>query len=143
MFILLNISKNKNLIVKIFSNDSEIIQTLLDILTDTYNFKYDRIQKILCNIFFDEFLKIFSDLNLHELRILNNFKFTELNIAGLDKYPKSYYENILEILINFNFTYSQSLNNKKNYDDTDDRNLSKNLLLYIQLKFCIFRVLSE
>jgi len=119
MIILVNLGKNKNLIIKIFSEGSEIIDILLEILRQTKNSKFNKIGKILCNIFFDEFYSIFFDNNLEELYIHNNSIFTEENTEGLDRYSKIYYINILNSLINFNITYENLLH------EGEDKALSK------------------
>lgn len=124
MILLLNISKRKELIVKIFSDNSEIIEILLEILKQSNNIKgNNRIKKILCHIFFDEFYWMFFDNDLEDLYILNNSKLTEENTEGLDKYSKSYYVNILDSLLDLNFTY-EYLSNSKVLPEGDEKALS-------------------
>jgi len=127
MIILVNVAKNKNLVKSIFSEDSEIIEILLEILKQTKTSKSNRIKKILCHIFFDEFYQIFFDNNLEDLFIINNSKFTEENTEGLDKYSKIYYVNILNTLIDLNITY-ELLSASKVIPDGEEKPLGKFLL---------------
>lgn len=124
MIVLLNIGKSKNLIMKIFADESEIIEILLEILKHTKVSKSNRIKKILCHIFFDEYYKIFFDNELEDLFIINNSKLTEENTEGLDRYSKAYYVNILNTLVDLNITY-EMLSNNKIFPGGDEKSLSK------------------
>jgi len=124
MIVLVNIGTSKNLIIKIFSEESEIIEILLEILKQTKIAKSNRIKKVLCHIFFDEFYQIFFDNNLEDLFIINNSKFTEENTEGLDKYTKIYYVNILNSLIDLNITYD-ILSTNKVLPEGDEKPLCK------------------
>ena len=73
MIVLLNLNSSKYLIKKIFCDTSEIIDTLLEIIKLTGKSKFLKIKKILCHLFFDEYIeKIFTNYNLLDLYILNN-----------------------------------------------------------------------
>lgn len=112
MIVLVNIGTSKNLIMKIFADESEIIEILLEILKHTKNSKSNRIKKILCHIFFDEYYNIFFNNELEDLYIINNSKLTEENTEGLDRYSKTYYINILNTLVDLNITYDILTSNK-------------------------------
>ena len=62
----------------------------------------------MCNIFLDEYKEIFFPSNLEysleEMFIFNNQKFSEVNNEGLDIYPKSFYKNILENILQMEFS---------------------------------------
>ena len=133
MIVFVNLKNNKNLIIKIFSDGSEIIEILLEILKQTKSAKSNKIKKILCHIFFDEFYHIFFDNNLEDLYILNNSKFTEENTEGLDKYSKFYYVNILNTLVDLNLTY-EILSNNKVLPEGEEKVLS-NFLSFLFKKF--------
>ena len=107
MILLLNIRNLKDLMNRMFSKNSQITEILLEILDKTNKYKSIRIKKILCHLFFEEYYKLFFDNNLEELYIENNSKFTERNTEGLDKYPKNFYVNILDSLVDLNITYEQ------------------------------------
>lgn len=129
MIVLNNIGKSKNLIMKIFADESEIIEILLEILKQTKQSKSNRLKKILCHIFFDEYYNIFFDNELEDLYIINNSKFTEENTEGLDRYSKTYYINILNTLVDLNITY-ETLSNNKVLPEGDEKSLSKFLIFY-------------
>ena len=147
MILLLNIRNLKDLLIRIFTKDSEVIEILLEILEKTNNYKSIRIKKILCHLFFDEYSKLFSDNNLEELYIDNNSRFTETNTEGLDKYPKNFYVNILDTLVDLNITYEQMVI-KKILPEGEERALSilKYLtefnLIHLQLKLLLYKALS-
>lgn len=123
MIVLVNIGKSRSLVEKIFADESEIIEILLEILKQTKNSKYNRIKKILCHIFFDEYYNIFFNNDLEDLFIINNSKFTEENTEGLDKYSKIYYVNILNTLVDLNVTY-EILSNNKVFSEGEEKALS-------------------
>jgi hypothetical protein len=124
MILLLNIKNLKDLLIRIFSKDSEITDILLEILDKTSDYDSIRIKKILCHLFFDEYYLIFSHNNLEDLYIENNSKFTEMNTEGLDKYPKNFYVNILDSLVDFDITYEQMVL-KKILPEGEERTISK------------------
>ncbi len=136
MIVLLNIGSRKSLIMKIFADESEIIEILLEILKKTRFSKSTRIKKILCHIFFDEYYNIFFNNELEELYIINNSKFTEENTEGLDRYSKTYYVNILNTLVDLNITY-EILSHNKVFPEGDEKSLSK--LLPFILYYIFYR----
>jgi len=139
MIVLVNIGKRKNLIMKIFAEESEIMEILLEILKQTKNFKSNRIKKILCHIFFDEYYGIFFDNELEDLYIINNGIFTEENTEGLDRYSKTYYVNILNTLVDLNITYEIFSNNKV-LPEGDEKALS---IYFAKIKkFFVFIILK-
>ena len=92
---------------RIFSKNSEITEILLEILDKTDNYKSNRIQKILCHLFFEEYYKLFLDNNLQKLYIDNFPNFNEKNSEDLDKYDSNFYKNILDTLVDLNITYEK------------------------------------
>jgi len=130
MILLLNIRNLKDLLIRMFSKNSEITEILLEILNKTINYKSIRIKKILCHLFFDEYYKLFFDNNLEELYIENNSKFTEINTEGLDRYPKTFYVNILDSLVDLDITYEQMVV-KKILPEGQERAISN---------FCFFSI---
>jgi hypothetical protein len=107
-----------------FSKNSEITEILLEILDKTNNYNSIRIKKILCHLFFDEYYFLFFQNNLEDLYIENNSKFTEMNTEGLDKYPKNFYVNILDSLVDLDITYEQMVL-QKILPEGEERSISK------------------
>ena len=124
MILLLNIKNLKDLMKRMFSKNSEITEILLEILEKTNNYSSIRIKRILCHLFFDEYFKLFFDNNLDDLYIENNSRFTEVNTEGLDKYPKNFYVNILDSLVDLNITYEQMVIQKM-LPEGNERAISK------------------
>ena len=124
MIVLLNLNSSKYLIKKIFCDTSEIIDTLLEIIKLTGKSKFLKIKKILCHLFFDEYIeKIFTNYNLLDLYILNNSKFTQDNTEIIDKYSNNFYMNILNSITYLNMTYN-NLNEKKLLSEGEERSIS-------------------
>jgi hypothetical protein len=117
MIILINLKRNTKFLIQIFDKNSKLIEVLISILRKENNCKKKskKISKILCNIFLDEYKLIFfnSDYTLDEIFIYNNEKFSQVNNEGLDVYPKSLYKNILENLLNSEYSYEKLFYDEK------------------------------
>ncbi len=99
MLLLLNTNECHFFLENVFENNSKIVKDLLTILKISKSYKKRKIFQIYCNLFFDEYKEMFFNNNMDELFILNNEKFTKLNIEGLDIYPRDFYKKILNIIL--------------------------------------------
>ncbi len=123
MIIIKHSSESKYLIEQIFDNNSKLVKDILTILKVSRNYKKNKILQIFCNLFFDEYKDIFFSNDLDNLFILNNEKFTKLNIEGTDIYPKDIYVKILNILKELEFTYEQYFTDKYFHFEEEDKSL--------------------
>ena len=117
MIALINLQQKYNFVIQIFQKDSKLMHILYSTLklSNEVNGNSNRISKILCNLFLDEYKEMFflsSELaedeslevtqeltsELEQLFIYNNEKFSKINIEGLDIYPKQLYTLSLEYL---------------------------------------------
>jgi hypothetical protein len=118
MVLLLNLKSNKTFLILVFEKDSKLIKTLLNILKSSLKYKNsNKISKILCNLFLSEFKEIFffhKDHLLEELFIINNEKFSKINIEGTDIFPKKIYSNILENILNLKLSFEVIFENLSN-----------------------------
>lgn len=129
MILLINI-KNKNILNLIFEKDSKLVKILLNIIDNSKQFhKSNKICKIFCNLFFTEYREIFSKYELEELYILNNEKFTSINVENIDIYPKNVYCSILEKIFTLDLSYD-FLNNKSICIQDDDKPLCILIIYY-------------
>ena len=67
--------------------------------------------------------EIFILNKVDELFILNNEKFTKINVEGLDIYPKEIYKIILDIVIKLDFTYEEYMTESYFNFEEEDRSL--------------------
>jgi hypothetical protein len=127
MLLLINLNTKKNFLEMLFEKDSKLIKILISyIKSSCKNYQNsNKIARIYCNLFFDEYKNMFFLNEIEDLFILNNEKFTKVNTEGLDIYPKNVYINILETIKNLDFTYD-FLSNKNIIQDQDDKPLGKN-----------------
>jgi len=122
MILLINLKTKKTFTYLVFKKDSKLIEILINVIKISKNYKSsNKISKVFCNLFLDEYKEIYFNSNdpvLEELFITNNEKFSKINIEGLDKYPKPVYKNILENIINLDITYSKIFS-KNVFEDSD------------------------
>ena len=136
MIILINLKTSKNFILFVFDRDSKLIKIILEIIKISKEYRNNnsnRITKIFCNLFLDEFKHLLYDPNakdtlMLDLFILNNEKFTKINTDGLDRYPNSIYQDILKIILDFNLTYDQIFS--KNTFEEDEKPIGKYLIKF-------------
>jgi hypothetical protein len=123
MIIIKNSKDCKMLLEYLFDNNSKLVKDILNILRISRAYKKNKILQIYCNLFFDEYKEIFFNSGLDEMFIMNNEKFTKVNVEGVDVYPPTLYTNILNILLELDFTYEQYFTDKYfNYEE--DKSIS-------------------
>lgn len=109
MIILLNLKHKKVFLEHLFEKNSKMISLIIKIIKSSKNFhNSNRISKVFCNLFFDEYKEIFflhNDPNLEEMFILNHEKLSEIIIEGVDVYPKQIYNHILLKLLNLEINF--------------------------------------
>jgi hypothetical protein len=109
MIVLLNLKKNKNFIYSAFEKESKLVKLLISLIKSSRSFQNsNKISKVFCNLFLDEYKEIYflhDDPEIEDLFILNNEKFSEVNVEGMDIYPKKVYQSILESVLNLDITY--------------------------------------
>lgn len=129
MIVLLNLKKNKNFIYSSFKKESKFVKMLMTYITTSRLYKNsNKISKVFCNLFLDEYKEIYflhDDPEIEDLFILNNEKFSEVNVEGIDIYPKIVYQSILEQVLNFEISYENIFSClKRNSDDIGNTNKS-------------------
>lgn len=118
MILLLNLKAKKSIVQLIFDKESKLIKILLSVIkaSKSYN-NSTKIAKVFCNLFLDEYKEIYfstCDPLLEDLFIINNEKFSKINVEGVDVYPKSFYVDLMQNILNLKLTYEMIFNKSKN-----------------------------
>jgi hypothetical protein len=137
MILLINLKTKKNLIYSFFEKDSKMVKILINLIKISKTFQNaNKIEKIFCNLFLDEYKELFfihNDTEFEELFILNNEKFSKVNTEGVDIFPKYFYTQILNKITRLDFNYELlfkglnkiNLEKNKNIIEDNDKSIYK------------------
>jgi hypothetical protein len=130
MLVLINL-KNKKIFIEIcFDKDSKVTKDIISMMKISKIYSKNKILHIFCNMFLDEYKEIFMNNKIDELFIINNEKFTKVNIEGLDIYPRGFYNYLLKIILDLDFTYEENLTEGNFNFEEEERAISKSKLKF-------------
>ncbi len=125
MILLLNLKTQKNFIHMVFKKESKLVKVLINLIKSSRSFQNsNKISKVFCNLFLDEYKEIYflhDDPEIVELFILNNEKFSKVNVEGMDVYPKKIYQGVLESVLKFNLSYELIFSNLSRRNSNNDK----------------------
>ena len=114
MIILYNCGETKSFLESLMEKNSKLLDLIVRIAEDTgnYDIKNKRVEKILHNLFENEYKVLFNNNKLDDLFNYNEEKFSNRMRTSFEVLDNNIYISLLRFLMDFNINYEKVFDKK-------------------------------